>query len=55
LRDKPKPSGKSLKKEVKGAKVTLEALDGGWAKVTDGNIRGWMRSSVLGVNPPETN
>ncbi len=54
LRDKAKASGHSLKKETKGAKVILEALDGGgWAKVTDGNIHGWMRASVLGVNPPE--
>jgi hypothetical protein len=22
------------------------------AKVTDGNITGWMRASVLGINPP---
>ena len=56
LRDKPKASGKVLKKEAKGAKVVLEALeDGGWARVTDGNIKGWMRASVLGVNPPEAN
>jgi uncharacterized protein YgiM (DUF1202 family) len=55
LRDEAKTSGHSLKKESKGAKVTLEALqDDGWAKVTDGNIHGWMRASVLGVNPPET-
>jgi hypothetical protein len=54
LRDKPKASGHVLKKEAKGAKVTLEALeDGGWARVADGNIKGWMRASVLGVNPPE--
>jgi hypothetical protein len=56
LRDKAKASGHSLKKETKGAKVTLEALEsGGWAKVTDGNIHGWMRASVLGVNPPDAN
>lgn len=54
LRDKPKSSGHVLKKEAKGAKVMLEALeDGGWAKVTDGNIIGHMRASVLGVSPPE--
>jgi hypothetical protein len=54
LRDRPKTSGHVLKKEVKGAKVVLDALqDGGWAKVTDGNITGWMRASVLGVNPPQ--
>jgi hypothetical protein len=55
LRDKPKTSGHTLKKELKGAKVVLEALEeDGWAKVTDGNITGWMRASVLGINPPET-
>ena len=54
LRDDAKTSGHSLKKEMKGTRVILEALeDGGWAKVTDGNIHGWMRASVLGVNPPE--
>ena len=56
LRDRPKSSGHVLKKEAKGAKVTLVAIeDGGWAKVTDGNISGWMRASVLGIAPPETN
>ena len=54
LRNRPKTSGQVLKKEVKGAKVVLDALqDGGWAKVTDGNIQGWMRASVLGINPPD--
>jgi hypothetical protein len=53
LRVEAKTSGDSLKKESKGAKVTLQALqDDGWAKVTDGNIHGWMRASTLGVNPP---
>ena len=54
LRDRPKSSGHVIKKAAKGAKVILQALeDGGWARVTDGNIKGWMRSSVLGVAPPE--
>ena len=54
LRDVAKASGHSLKKESKGAKVRLDALEpDGWAKVTDGGIQGWMRTSVLGVNPPE--
>jgi hypothetical protein len=54
LRDKPKISGHVLKKEAKGAKVILEALeDGGWARVTDGNITGHMRASILGVEPPQ--
>jgi hypothetical protein len=53
LRDEAKPSGDSLKKESKGAKVMLETLQAdGWAKVTDGNIQGWMRASVLGMDPP---
>ena len=56
LRDAAKTSGHSLKKESKGARVTLEALqDDGWAQVTDGKLHGWMRASVLGVNPPEQN
>ena len=41
LRDEPKASGKTLKKESKGAQVT------------DGNITGWMRASVLGAEPPK--
>jgi hypothetical protein len=53
LRDKPKASGHVLKKEAKGARVILEALeDGGWARATDGNITGHMRPSVLGLGPP---
>jgi uncharacterized protein YgiM (DUF1202 family) len=54
LRDKPKTSGHVLKKEAKGVKVTLVELgSGGWAHVTDGALTGWMRASVLGINPPE--
>lgn len=53
IRDAAKTSGHNLKKEVKGSRVTLIALEpGGWAKVTDGNITGWMRASVLGTDPP---
>jgi hypothetical protein len=53
IRDSAKTSGHKLKKEVKGARVTLIAQDAdGWAKVTDGNITGWMRASVLGTDPP---
>jgi hypothetical protein len=53
LRGEPKASGDILKREVKGATVTLvsEGPDG-WSKVTDGNITGYMRSSVLGIDPP---
>ena len=53
LRDEPKASGKTLKKESKGAPVTLISEDDGWAQVTDGNITGYMRSSVLGAEPPQ--
>jgi hypothetical protein len=52
IRDAAKTSGHKLKKEVKGARVTLISQADGWAKVTDGNITGWMRSSVLGTDPP---
>jgi hypothetical protein len=54
IRDTAKTSGQKLKKEIKGAQVTLIAQDGdGWAKVRDGNITGWMRASVLGTEPPK--
>jgi hypothetical protein len=53
LREDPIPSGKVLKKSAKGDAVTLIAESDGWAKVTDGNITGWMRSSVLGTEPPK--
>jgi hypothetical protein len=53
LRDSESPSGKSLKKEDKGAPVTLLASDGDWAKVQDGDLIGWMRMSVLGTAPPD--
>ncbi len=53
LRDKPKSSGHVLKKESKGAKLILVALEGdGWAQVTDGPLTGYMRASVLGADPP---
>jgi hypothetical protein len=53
LREKPKPSGHILKKEMKGAAVALvsESTDG-WAQVKDGDVTGWMRASVLGPQPP---
>jgi hypothetical protein len=54
LRDRPKSSGHVLKKEAKGAKLILVALeDDGWAKVTDGSLTGYMRASVLGADPPD--
>jgi len=52
LRVEPKTSAKLLKKESKGAQVTLLSETGGWAKVTDGAVTGWMRASVLGAEPP---
>jgi hypothetical protein len=52
LRETESTSGKSLKKEVKGAEVTLLASDGEWTQVQDGTLAGWMRTSVLGTEPP---
>ena len=53
IRSEPKASGDILKREVKGATVTLVSEEAdGWSKVTDGNITGYMRSSVLGAEPP---
>ena len=52
LRETESTSGKSLKKEAKGAQVTLLESDGDWAKVQDGDLIGWMRTSVLGASPP---
>ena len=54
LRDKPKPFGKTLKKESKGATVTLlQDMGDGWAQVQDGALTGYMRASVLGEQPPD--
>jgi len=53
LRDEPKASGKTLKKESKGAQVSLISESDGWSQVADGNITGYMRSSVLGASPPQ--
>lgn len=54
LHVEPKTSGDILKREIKGAPVTLvsESSDG-WSKVADGNITGYMRSSALGTAPPK--
>ena len=52
FRDKPKTSGKVLKKESKGSQVTLIAEQDGWAQVKDGDLTGYMRASVLGTTPP---
>jgi hypothetical protein len=53
LRESESTSGKSLKKEAKGAQVILLASDREWAKVQDGALTGWMRASVLGTEAPE--
>jgi hypothetical protein len=53
LRDEPKTSGHILRKESKGSQVTLVSEEDAWAKVTDGDITGYMRSSVLGIEPPK--
>jgi hypothetical protein len=54
LRDTPSTSGHILIKESKGAAVTLVTEGAaGWSKVTDGNVTGYMRTSVLGTEPPQ--
>jgi len=53
LRTEPKTSAESLKKEMKGGQVTLlSKTSDGWAQVKDGELTGYMRSSVLGARPP---
>jgi hypothetical protein len=52
LRAAPSNSAATLKKEAKGAQVTLLAVAGKWSKVQDGATVGWMRTSVLGEGPP---
>jgi len=53
LREEPKASGDILKREMRGATVTLVSEEAdGWSRVTDGNVTGYMRSSVLGTEPP---
>jgi hypothetical protein len=51
LRDEQKTSGEALKRFEKGAAVTVVTVDGPWTKVRDGNLSGWMRTSVLGPDP----
>jgi hypothetical protein len=54
LREEPKASGRILKRELKGATVALVSQQAdGWAQVQDGDITGWMRSSLLGTEPPQ--
>ena len=52
LRAEPKASGDILKRELRGATVTLVSEEDGWTKVQDGDITGYMRSSLLGIEPP---
>jgi hypothetical protein len=51
LRETQKPSGKALKKLAKGASVIVVTADGPWTQVKDGDVTGWMRTSVLGPKP----
>jgi hypothetical protein len=52
LREEPRPSSHILKKEMKGAVVTLVSQNAdGWAQVKDGDMTGWMRASLLGPRP----
>jgi uncharacterized protein YgiM (DUF1202 family) len=54
LREEPRASGDILKRELKGAAVTLVSqTDDGWSQVKDGDITGWIRSSLLGTEPPK--
>lgn len=52
LRDAPSTSAHVLKKEARGAQVTLLATSGPWTQVRDGDLTGWMRTSVLKSDPP---
>ena len=53
MREEAKTSARSLKKEAKGAQVTLISESDGWSEVSDGAVTGYMRSSVLGAEPPQ--
>lgn len=52
IRSEAKASSQTLKKEVKGAQVILLSEGDGWSQVRDGDVTGYMRSSVLGAAPP---
>jgi hypothetical protein len=52
LRQTKSASGAVLKKEPKGAQVTLLATDGDWSQIQAGTLTGWMRTSILGAEPP---
>lgn len=54
IRSEPKTSAKTLKKESKGEPVTVLADQAdGWTQVRAGDVTGWMRTSVLGTEPPK--
>lgn len=52
IRALPKASGHVLKKEAKGQQVQLLSRSGDWVQVRDGDIKGWMRASVVGARSP---
>jgi hypothetical protein len=52
LRDAPADSATTLTKETRGTQVTLLAVSGKWSKIQDGSLTGWVKSSILGENPP---
>jgi hypothetical protein len=52
LRASQSESAAILKRENKGARVTLLATDGDWSEVQDGTVTGWMRNGTLGTAPP---
>ncbi|HEY4273891.1 MAG TPA: DUF4236 domain-containing protein [Rhizomicrobium sp.] len=52
LRQTESASGAVLQKEPKGTQVTLLATDGDWSQIQDGTLTGWMRTSILGAEPP---
>ncbi len=54
LRARPSSSAPAIAKEAKGAQVSLIAVAGKWSQVRIGNTTGWMRTSVLGESPPNS-
>ncbi len=54
LRAVPSSAAPAIKKLAKGEQVTMIALSDKWAEVKDGDIKGWMRSSILKDTPPGT-
>jgi Protein of unknown function (DUF4236)/Bacterial SH3 domain len=54
LRAKPSTSSPAIAKEAKGTQVTLVSVSGKWSQVRVGSQSGWMRTSVLGETPPNS-